>query len=100
MQVPEGNERAELKCQCATRFKTGIARQSQVPDQIQNRARTVTKCNWAREKRPERGCTLKWKRPALMADNTLCVNQGGRNHGRNVKNNKTAIKITISSMPH
>lgn len=24
MQVPEGNERAELKCQCATRFKTGI----------------------------------------------------------------------------
>ena len=23
MQVPEGNERAELKCQCATRFKTG-----------------------------------------------------------------------------
>ena len=24
MQVAERNERAELKCQCATRFKTGI----------------------------------------------------------------------------
>ena len=30
MQVPEGNERAELKCQCAARFKTGIEEKKKI----------------------------------------------------------------------